>query len=112
METQKMKKLMIIAALGTAALFTACGDDSSSSPAPSQGCSVTATENSVTQTIVFGEVETKTWTIDGDKITITYSDPEEEPYTYNNYNSTIESLKAEAEESCAETLEIWKAMGL
>jgi hypothetical protein len=39
----KMKKLMILAALGTAALFTACGDDSSSSAAsddPMSGKSV------------------------------------------------------------------------
>ena len=43
-----MKKLMILAALGTAALFTACGDDSSSGS--SDVCEVTATENSVSLT--------------------------------------------------------------
>ena len=60
---------MIIAALGTAALFTACGDDSSS--APSESCEVTTTENSVKQEITFGETVTTTWTIDGDNITMT-----------------------------------------
>ena len=46
----KMKKLMFIAALGAAALFTACGDDSSSSGGTADGCSVKDSEKSVTVT--------------------------------------------------------------
>jgi hypothetical protein len=45
-----MKKLMIIAALGTAALFTACGDDSSSgaSDDPMSGKSVVSCDMTTT----------------------------------------------------------------
>ena len=94
---------MILAALGTAALFTACGDDSSSS-APAEGCSVTSTENSVTMTSsVAGYSSSTTWTIDGDNITVSY-DPApaqgENGMTYPKGEQTVETLKADAEESC------------
>ena len=98
-----MKKLMILAALGTAALFTACGDDSSSG-APAEGCSVTSTENSVTMSsTVAGYSSSTTWTIDGDNITVSY-DPApaegENGMTYPKGEQTVETLKAAAEESC------------
>lgn len=53
-----MKKLMILAALGTAALFTACGDDSSSgaSDDPMSGKSVVSCDMVTT----FGGVESHT----------------------------------------------------
>ena len=97
-----MKKLMIIAALGTAALFTACGDDSSSGP--SEGCSVSANETSVTMTqTVAGYTGSTTWTIDGDNITVSY-DPApaegENGMTYPKGEQTIETLKAAAEQTC------------
>lgn len=108
-----MKKLMIIAALGTAALFTACGDDSSSS-GPSESCEVSTTENSVKQEITFGETVTTTWTIDGDNITMTQEGGENasEPFTYAKGDQTVESLKADAEKSCEETKKMWEEMGL
>lgn len=107
----KMKKLMILAALGTAALFTACGDDSSS--APSESCEVTTTENSVSMEIVFGETTTTTWTIDGDSITVSYEGIEgQSPRTYAKGEATVESLKAEAEQTCVETKKMWEEMGL
>ena len=98
-----MKKLMILAALGTAALFTACGDDSSSSP--SDGCSVSATETSVTMTsTVAGYTGSTTWTIEGDNIKVSY-DPApaegENGMTYPKGEYSIESLKNDAEVSCA-----------
>ena len=100
---------MIIAALGTAALFTACGDDSSS--APSESCEVTTTENSVKQEITFGETVTTTWTIDGDNITMTQEGGEaSEPFTYPKGTQTVETLKASAEKSCEETKKLWEEM--
>lgn len=55
-----MKKLMILAALGTAALFTACGDDSSSgaSDDPMSGKSVVSCD----MTTTFGGVSSHTCT--------------------------------------------------
>lgn len=98
-----MKKLMILAALGTAALFTACGDDSSSG-APAEGCSVTSDETSVTQTTTLaGYTNKTTWKIDGDNIVMSY-DPApaegENGMTYPKGEQTVETLKAAAEESC------------
>jgi uncharacterized cupredoxin-like copper-binding protein len=101
----KMKKLMLLAALGAAAILTACGDDSSSG-APAEGCTVTSTENSVTMTSsVAGYSSSTTWTIDGDNITISY-DPApaqgENGMTYPKGEQTIETLKADAQKVCDE----------
>jgi hypothetical protein len=106
-----MKKLMILAALGTAALFTACGDDSSSGS--SDVCEVTATENSVSLTTNWGGEFVQTWTIDGENITLTYEGYEEakEPFTYAKGDQTIESLKADAEKGCEETKKMIEEMG-
>ena len=106
-----MKKLMLIAALGAAAIFTACGDDSSSGS--SEVCEVTATENSVSLNTNWGGEFVQTWTIDGENITITYEGYEEpkEPFTYAKGDQTVETLKKEAEESCAQTKKMIEEMG-
>ena len=97
-----MKKLMILAALGTAALFTACGDDSSSSP--SDCCTVSSDETSVTQDWTFNGVTGKTvWKIDGDNVVMTMEPaPEngEATSTLPKGETTIESLKAAAQAQC------------
>ena len=100
-----MKKLMILAALGAAAILTACGDDSSSGA--SAGCEVSATDTAVkmVQSVPgYGETTT-TWTIDGDNITISY-DPApaqgENGMTYPKGEQTIETLKAAADKTCEE----------
>lgn len=94
---------MLLAALGAAAILTACGDDSSSGSA-SEGCSVTSDETSVTQTTTLaGYTNKTTWKIDGDNIVMSY-DPAptegENGMTYPKGDQTIETLKAAAEESC------------
>ena len=98
-----MKKLMILDALGTAALFTACGDDSSSSAA-SLGCQVTSTENSVkmVQTVPgYGESVT-TWTIADGNLTTEYSDFPQQNTTVPAEGFDIASLKAAADKTCEE----------
>ena len=112
-----MKKLMILAALGTAAYFAACSDDSSSSAAKGgdESCTVTATDSSVTQVTVYGETTTATWIVRGDSIIHTQVGPAEdennsEPFVYLKGDKTVETLKADAEKSCKETEELWAEM--
>ncbi len=113
-----MKKLMILAALGTAAYFAACSDDSSSSAGGNGGdesCTVTATDSSVTQVTVYGETTTAVWIVRGDSIIHTQEGPAEDennkdPFVYAKGDQTVESLKADAEKSCKETEELWAEM--
>ncbi|WP_297701747.1 hypothetical protein [uncultured Fibrobacter sp.] len=97
-----MKKLMLLAALGAAAILTACGDDSSSGAA-ADGCSVTSDDTSVTMTTsALGYTSKTIWKIDGDNVVTTYDPAPEgtEPITVPKGDQTIETLKASAEESC------------
>ena len=92
----KMKKLMLIAALGAAAIFTACGDDSSSGP--SEGCSVSTSDNSVTVTMsMCGQSMSTTYTVteNGYKIT-TDGAPDQEIAT----PMTVDQLKEMGDSSC------------
>jgi capsule polysaccharide export protein KpsE/RkpR len=74
----KMKKLMFVAALGAAALFTACGDDdSSSAKAGTYSCdaSADADAKSVTTEWNVEGVETRdVYTIVGDSLKIETAD--------------------------------------
>ena len=93
---------MILAALGTAALFTACGDDSSSGAA-SDECTVTSDETSVTQTYtVLGETYKTIWKIEGEQVVMTQEPAIEgvEPTKTPAAGVTIESLKTSAEAMC------------
>ncbi len=113
----KMKKLMLLAALGTAAYFAACSDDSSSSASNGgdESCSVTATDSSVTQVTVYGETTTDVWVVRGDSIVHTQEGPavdktNSDPFVYPKGDQTVETLKADAEKSCKETEELWAEM--
>ena len=113
----KMKKLMILAALGTAAYFAACSDDSSSSAANGgdESCTVTATDSSVTQVTVYGETTTAVWIVRGDSIVHTMEGPAVDTtngkeFVYPKGDQTVETLKADAEKSCKETEELWAEM--
>ena len=98
-----MKKLMLLAALGAAAIFTACGDDSSSNSGGSEPkCEVKTGDNSATmvQTVPgYGSSET-TWKIEGDKILITYSDFPAQNTEEDAGSLTADDLKKLAEEGC------------
>ena len=93
-----MKKLMILAALGTAAYFAACSDDSSSSAGGNGGdesCTVTATDSSVTQVTVYGETTTDVWVVRGDSIVHTQEGPavdktNRDPFVYPKGDQTVE----------------------
>ncbi|MBR6832439.1 MAG: hypothetical protein IKM81_03460 [Fibrobacter sp.] len=95
-----MKKLMILAALGTAALFTACGDDSSSSP--SEGCDVTVNDNSVVVTTSLGGYSsTTTYTITEEGYTMKSEGDGYEPVeTPVPTKVTIDDLKAMGDATC------------
>jgi ABC-type oligopeptide transport system substrate-binding subunit len=73
---KKMKKLMLVAALGAAALFTACGDDSSSSAkAGTYSCEVKVEGQSViTEWNVEGVKTRDVYTIVGDSLKIETAD--------------------------------------
>ena len=112
-----MKKLMILAALGTAAYFAACSDDSSSSAANGgdESCTVTATDSSVTQVTVYGETTTAVWIVRGDSIVHTMEGTAVDTtngkeFVYLKGDQTVETLKADAEKSCKETEELWAEM--
>ena len=96
-----MKKLMILAALGTAALFTACGDDSSSG-APAEGCSVSSTDNSVTVvTSLAGYSATTTYTLTETGYTIkSEADGMEPQVTEVPTQVTIDDLKKMGDDTC------------
>ena len=95
-----MKKLMILAALGTAALFTACGDDSSSGA--SAGCDVSSTENSVTVvTSLAGYSATTTYTITETGYNIkSEADGMEPTSTDVPTQVTIDDLKKMGDDTC------------
>ena len=67
-------------------------------------CDVESTDSSVTVTMFytyFNETYTSTWTIHGSDITLRYPEGQEyKSFTYPKYDQTVESLKADAEESC------------
>lgn len=68
-----MKKLALIAALATAAVFTACGDEDGVSASTDTSCKVTSTDNSATATTtVAGVTSTSTFTLTDDGYKITY----------------------------------------
>ena len=73
---KKMKKLMLIAALGAAAIFTACGDDdSSSAKAGTYSCEVKVEGQSVITEWNVEGVETRdVYTIVGDSLKIETAD--------------------------------------
>ena len=73
---KKMKKLMFVAALGAAALFTACGDDdSSSAKAGTYSCEVKVEGQSVITEWNVEGVETRdVYTIVGDSLKIETAD--------------------------------------
>ena len=73
---KKMKKLMLVAALGAAALFTACGDDdSSSAKAGTFSCEVKVEgESVVTEWDIEGKKTTDVYTIVGDSLKIVTAD--------------------------------------
>ena len=98
-----MKKLMLLAALGAAAIFTACGDDSSSNAGSDAGCKVTSDETSVTMTqTALGETYKTIWKIEGEEVVMTQEPAIEgvEPTKTPAEGVTIETLKASAEKSC------------
>jgi hypothetical protein len=72
----KMKKLMLVAAFGTAALFTACGDDdSSSAKAGTYSCEVKVEgESVITEWNVEGVETRDVYTIVGDSLKIETAD--------------------------------------
>ena len=99
-----MKKLMLLAALGAAAILTACGDDSSSG-APASGCSVSSADNAVTITInEAGYTSVTTYTITETGYKITYSGDGAEGMPETDVPSaeavTIDQLKQIADEGC------------
>ena len=98
-----MKKLMLLAALGAAAIFTACGDDSSSNSGGSEPkCEVKTGDNSATMVQMvpgYGSSET-TWKIEGDKILITYSDFPAQNTEEDAGGLTADDLKKMAEAGC------------
>jgi hypothetical protein len=73
---KKMKKLMLVAALGAAAIFTACGDDdSSSAKAGTFSCEVKVEgESVVTEWDIEGKKTTDVYTIVGDSLKIVTAD--------------------------------------
>lgn len=75
---EKMKKLMLVAALGAAAIFTACGDDSSSSAkAGTYSCDVSADADAKSVTTEWNVEGVKTkdvYTIVGDSLKIETAD--------------------------------------
>ena len=72
-----MKKLMLVAAFGTAALFTACGDDSSSAKAGSYSCDVKVEGQSViTDWDIEGVKTQDIYTIEGDSLKIQKGTPD------------------------------------
>ena len=95
---------MILAALGAAAILTACGDDSSSgAAAAADGCTVTSDETSVTMTqTAMGETYKTIWKIEGEEVVMTQEPAVEgvEPIKTSAEGVTIEILKASAEKSC------------
>ena len=102
----KMKKLMLLAALGAAAIFTACGDDSSSDSGnggEEGSCKVTSDETSVTMTTVaMGQTYKTIWKIEGEEVVMTQEPAVEgvEPTKTPAEGVTIDVLKASAEKSC------------
>ena len=73
---KKMKKLMFVAAVGAAALFTACGDDdSSSAKAGTYSCEVKVEgESVITEWNVEGVETRDVYTIVGDSLKIETAD--------------------------------------
>ena len=73
---KKMKKLMFVAAFGAAALFTACGDDdSSSAKAGTYSCEVKVEgESVITEWNVEGVETRDVYTIVGDSLKIETAD--------------------------------------
>jgi hypothetical protein len=73
---KKMKKLMLVAALGAAAIFTACGDDdSSSAKAGTFSCEVKVEGQSViTDWDIEGKKTQDVYTVEGDSIKIKTAD--------------------------------------
>lgn len=95
-----MKKLMILAALGTAALFTACGDDSSSGA--SESCEVSVNDNSVVVTAsVAGYSSTTTYTVTETGYSIKSEAEGQEPITTDvPTQMTVDQLKEIADKEC------------
>ena len=73
---KKMKKLMFVAAVGAAALFTACGDDdSSSAKAGTYSCEVKVEgESVITEWNIEGVKTRDVYTIVGDSLKIETAD--------------------------------------
>jgi len=71
-----MKKLMFVAAVGAAALFTACGDDdSSSAKAGTYSCEVkTEGQSVITDWNIEGKKTQDVYTIEGDSLKIETAD--------------------------------------
>jgi len=97
---KKMKKLMLIAAIGAAAIFTACGDDSSSGP--SDGCSVSVNDNSVVVTTSLGGYSsTTTYTLTETGYTMkSEADGAEPVVTEMPMQTTMDGLKAMGDQTC------------
>ena len=98
-----MKKLMLVAAFGAAAVLTACGDDSSSNASSNApGCTVSVVGNSVIQTETvppFGS-NTTTYTVEGDSVKIEYSAQPEESMVLPLYGRTLDYYQKQAEDDC------------
>ncbi len=110
-----MKKIMLVAALGVSALFTACGDDSSSAKGSDTSCSVDITDSSVTKVTVYGETTTETWLFRGDSIVYTLESDDEdlnggEPSVMPKGDETVNSIKVREEKACKETEALWERM--
>lgn len=100
-----MKKFALIAALGFAAILTACGDDdsSSTSAAAADGCVVTTTENSATATATFGgysSSNTYTLTETGFKLTYGGYGADQMPAMDYDGSFTVADLKEMADSYC------------
>ncbi len=99
-----MKKFALIAALGFAAILTACGDDdSSSTSAAADGCVVTTTDNSATASTTFsGYTSTSTYTLTDTGFRLTYGGygADQMPATDYDGNFTVADLKEMAESVC------------
>ena len=105
-----MKKLMLIAALGAAAVFTACGDDSSSSAkAGTFSCDVKVEGQSViTDWNIEGKKTQDVYTIEGDSISIQIATPDSVSVRALEEGEDIDAIKKFAEDGCKAIIQLYE----
>ena len=104
-----MKKLMLVAAFGAAALFTACGDDdSSSAKAGSFSCDVkTEGQSVITDWDVEGVKTQDVYTIEGDSLKIQIATPDSVTVRPLMEGETLATLEEFATKGCEEMIKLY-----